>query len=152
MQARIRIWNQLFRPRPTAKPITFFGLRRRQFSDDAPTSELYSVLRKRAALGLTESVNTLVDFLVKERCEKPNVRLYAAQILVNVNSEEGSAARVAQILHEMSIEKIDVDTAICHDALKVCLLSHTKSTNKYADSPSYRHSLYILILFYGAIC
>ncbi len=90
---------------------------------DTSTAELHSLLRRYAARGHISRVNELVERLIRERHEQPNARLYEALILVNVNREEGSAARVAALQEELTEEGLMTDNGICHAALKVAVSS-----------------------------
>lgn len=80
---------------------------------------LYEMLRRNAALGRTDEVATIVEELVGERQEAPNLRIYAAMIMSNINSEYGSAADVERILAEMEAEGLTPDGSCYHNALRV---------------------------------
>lgn len=86
---------------------------------DASTETLYHRLRSGAGRGDIKWVTTCVEYLVKERQEQPNLRLYNALILANVSPEEGSAARVDALLEEMRDEGLEPDSGVCHCVLKV---------------------------------
>ncbi|KAJ9636825.1 hypothetical protein H2199_007819 [Coniosporium tulheliwenetii] len=60
----------------------------------------------------------LVEFLVVERNERPNAKLFSALILANVDPVEGSAADVGALLSELRAEGLEPDAGVCHDALK----------------------------------
>lgn len=84
-----------------------------------PTSILYELLRSAASHGNTQEVDVIVTHLVHDRHEAPNLRLYGALMLVNVNVTEGSVSRVNALFQEMEDEGIALDVGICHDILKV---------------------------------
>jgi len=86
------------------------------------TEAIYALLRTRARRGYSFWVDGIVTFLVKERKEQPNAKLYSAMILVNVNPQAGSAGFVKSILKEMNEEGISLDTGTCHDILKASLV------------------------------
>ncbi|KZF23322.1 hypothetical protein L228DRAFT_282057 [Xylona heveae TC161] len=83
------------------------------------TEHLYEVLRSAAAQGQYERVLELVNYLVKHRHEEPNLRLYSALLLANVDPNHGIATRITAILDEMSRERIGADSGFYHAALKV---------------------------------
>jgi len=89
--------------------------------DEEMVRALYELLRKQSGLGKMQEVEGIVEQLVCRYGEAPNVRLYAALILVNHNSEFGSAAEVERILREMRSEKMEPDETCYHNALKVSL-------------------------------
>ncbi len=64
-------------------------------------------------------VRNIVKILVKERGQKPNLRLYDALLLANTDSENGSAGEVARILDEMAVEGLIPDSTTYHAALRV---------------------------------
>ena len=64
-------------------------------------------------------VRDMVKILVKERGQKPNLRLYDALLLANTDSENGSAREVAQILDEIAVQGLIPDSATYHAALRV---------------------------------
>ena len=61
----------------------------------------------------------IVSILVKERGQKPNLRLYDALLLANMDNRDGSAGEVAKILDEIALEGLTPDSATYHAALKV---------------------------------
>ncbi|KAF2089734.1 hypothetical protein K490DRAFT_2346, partial [Saccharata proteae CBS 121410] len=61
----------------------------------------------------------LVHHLVRYRREQPNLKLYAALMIINVNPEDGSAAAAARLLKEMMDEGLEPNSEICHNCLKV---------------------------------
>ncbi|PNS20999.1 hypothetical protein CAC42_3336 [Sphaceloma murrayae] len=81
--------------------------------------ELYDMLRSYAEDGKKAMTVALVDYLVRNRGEKPNSRLYSSLILCNVDIDNGSALTVAQLLAEVEDEGLPMDSGMCHDALKV---------------------------------
>lgn len=95
------------------------GDKRNLVLEDESTPILYEMARTAAGLGNTSDVKRIVEHLVRDRKEKPSLRLYSALILSNVNPSEGAAWRVASLLEEMVEEGLIMDVGICHDVLKV---------------------------------
>lgn len=90
--------------------------------DDYPnlgTPELYELAHAAAAKGNSQETRRLVEYLVRERREEPNLRLYSILILANVHPSDGSARKVAALLAEMEQEGIQLNAQICHDVLRV---------------------------------
>jgi hypothetical protein len=83
------------------------------------TNSLYNRLRLAAAQGEYYKTRQLVEFLVRERREKPSVEHYNALILSNVSADPGAAWRVHDLLAEMQQAGLQLDAATCHAALKV---------------------------------
>lgn len=84
-------------------------------------NEVYSILRVAAGEGTIASmckVQACVSYLINELGEKPNLRLYAALLLVNCRAD-GSIAEVQRLLQEMHEEEYELDIGACHDVLKV---------------------------------
>ena len=86
---------------------------------EMPTERLYEELEMAANNGRHEDVRRIARYLLTERDQKPNAKLYSALILVNVAPETGSAAAVGVIVEEMQTEGIDLDARICHNILEV---------------------------------
>ncbi|KAI7554225.1 hypothetical protein KC317_g13302, partial [Hortaea werneckii] len=89
------------------------------FYQQASTPRLYTKLKALAYGGHVEECRKLVEWLVRERREKPNSQLYSALILSNVSEDDGAAWRVMDYLEEMRQADIQIDPGICHSALKV---------------------------------
>ena len=83
------------------------------------TTTIYENLRIWAASGDHTKVVEAVQYLINERQEHPNVRLYSALILVNVSPTYGTASRVAALLQDMRNDRIEPDAGTCHDILEV---------------------------------
>jgi hypothetical protein len=83
------------------------------------TNSLYNRLRVAAAQGEYYKTRQLVEFLVRERREKPSVEHYNALILSNVSADPGTAWRVHDLLAEMQQAGLQLDAATCHAVLKV---------------------------------
>ncbi|THW90280.1 hypothetical protein D6D15_04643 [Aureobasidium pullulans] len=83
------------------------------------TPELYELAHAAAAKGNSREVQWMVEYLVRDRRETPNLRLYSISILANVHPSEGSARRVAGLLQEMEEEGLQMNVQICHDVLRV---------------------------------
>ena len=84
-----------------------------------PTEELYGELRAMAFRGQYGKTHSIIDILARVRHEPPNLRLFSAKILVNVDNTKGSAVAVAEILKELRSENFQLDSGICHDILRV---------------------------------
>ncbi|KAF2102164.1 hypothetical protein NA57DRAFT_33700 [Rhizodiscina lignyota] len=80
---------------------------------------IYHRMRFAARRGEVISVHRIAAFLVKERKEPLNLRLYANLILSHVSAPAGSALWVAAYLKELREEGLEADSALCHDVLKV---------------------------------
>lgn len=83
------------------------------------TSSLYSKMRLAARKGQHRLVREVVEFLVKERRERPSLEHYNALILANISTDPGSAWRVTDLLEEMLQSGFKLDSATCHAVLKV---------------------------------
>jgi hypothetical protein len=83
------------------------------------TNSLYNRLRVAAAQGEYYKTRQLVEFLVRERREKPSVEHYNALILSNLSADPGTAWRVHDLLSEMQQAGLQLDAATCHAVLKV---------------------------------
>jgi hypothetical protein len=83
------------------------------------TSSLYSRLYVAAAKGECETAREVVEFLVREKREKPSVEHYNALILSNISANPGTAWRVHELLAEMQQTGLQLDAGTCHAVLKV---------------------------------
>ena len=79
----------------------------------------YQELRNLIAKGDYTHIRNCVKTLVKERSQKPNLRLYYALLLANTDTQHGSAGEVARILEEIASEGLVPDSATYHAALRV---------------------------------
>lgn len=79
----------------------------------------YQELRRLAVKGDYTHIRDVVKILVKERGQKPNLRLYDALLLANTHNQSGSAGEVARILNEIGMEGLVPDSATYHAALRV---------------------------------
>lgn len=82
-------------------------------------SALYNELQHVALKGDFIRTHVLVETLVKERGEEPNINLYLALILANTSTQHGSPAEVKRLLDEMENEGLVPNSAIYHAVLKV---------------------------------
>lgn len=87
--------------------------------DHESTSDLYGYLKSAAAKGNVRECRRLAEYLVGTRRERPNLQLYNALILSNVDHEHGAAWRVSELLDEMQADGLQMDVGICHAVLKV---------------------------------
>lgn len=84
-----------------------------------PTAELYERLRSDAATGRHEEVFNIIKILIKDRRERPNIRLYAAMLHSFVSPEYGTAGKIRKMLEEMAELGVDLDAGACHAVLEV---------------------------------
>ena len=83
------------------------------------TQYLYGDVRSAAIDGKAKLCRYLVEQLVRERREKPNLQMYNSLILSNISYNEGAAWRVSELLDEMQQDGLEPDSATCHAVLKV---------------------------------
>jgi hypothetical protein len=76
-------------------------------------------LRNRKDQG--EKIRRLVDYLVKERGERPNLFLYEALVTANWDTTTGSAAALKAIIYEMKGSGIEAYQGFYNSALRVCM-------------------------------
>lgn len=95
------------------------GIDRALNAEEESTPTLYELARAAASRGARDEVVAIVEHLVRDRKEAPNLRLYGALILCNVDPDTGAAWRVASLLDEMQKEGLTLDVGLCHDVLKV---------------------------------
>ena len=79
----------------------------------------YQELRRSTLKGTYAHVRYSIEILVKERQQKPNLRLYDALLLANTDNEHGSAGEVAGILDKIAVDGLTPDSATYHAALRV---------------------------------
>ncbi|KAI0176140.1 hypothetical protein GGR52DRAFT_346970 [Hypoxylon sp. FL1284] len=88
--------------------------------DGIPTKTIYAALKELPRANDTyHSVIKLVEYLVKERGEKPNAILYESLIRANVDKSHGSAGVAGQLLKEMESLGIPITLQICQALLEV---------------------------------
>lgn len=95
------------------------GTNRAINAEEESTPTLYELARAAASRGARDEVVAIVEHLVRDRKEAPNLRLYGTLILCNVDPDTGAAWRVASLLDEMQKEGLTLDVGLCHDVLKV---------------------------------
>lgn len=108
---RIPNWHSDQRKGPVEEPVV-------NFSKES-TSSLYSRLKVAAAKGQYDQAREVVEYLVRERREKPSVEHYNALILANTSPSPGTAWRVHELLAEMQQAGLQLDATTCHATLKV---------------------------------
>lgn len=86
---------------------------------DLSTEEIYEKTQLLASRGQYDNVQTHVHYLVRERHEEPNIRLYSALILANVDPLNGSVEALVALLDEMETERTTPDSRTYHNILKV---------------------------------
>lgn len=114
------------------------------------TDTLYRELEYASLRGDYIRARILVEVLVKERGEEPNLPLYLGLILANTNPQHGSPAEVKSLLEEMRAEGLVPDSSIYHAALKVALILIRYLCFLLAHT-HFRSSLFILITFFARI-
>lgn len=85
----------------------------------ASTAQLYEKLRSVSAKGNNKDVEQIVGALLQEHHEAPNLHLYTASILSNIDPRNGSAAKAARLWQEMTEEGIVAESSTYHALLKV---------------------------------
>lgn len=88
----------------------------------------YQALRQSALSSQYPHTQACVNILVKERGEKPNLRLYDALLLANTDHEHGSASEVARLFEELASEGLTPDSATYHAALRVSIAALRRRT------------------------
>ncbi|KAI1107584.1 hypothetical protein F4804DRAFT_164293 [Jackrogersella minutella] len=88
--------------------------------DKVPTRTIYAALKELSMAESTYvSVVKLVEYLVKERKEKPNAMLYESLIKANVDKYHGSAEVAGRLLREMQKLRITTTPQIYQSLLEV---------------------------------
>ncbi|KAI0486073.1 hypothetical protein F4859DRAFT_511072 [Xylaria cf. heliscus] len=114
--------------------------------DNVPTRTIYATLKE---LQNTENtyvpITRLVEYLIKERGERPNAALYESLIKANVDKQYGSAKVAAQLLKEVQSRSIPTTpeiyqallevTAVHPDYLLRAQVLHDMKTRWYNLSP-----------------
>ena len=90
----------------------------------ASIPDLYRFLQIEAYRGGVLRVDRIVTRLVKDYGEPPSVKIYDALIRVNIDAEQGSAARVEALFKEMHLRGLTPNSTIYHSILKVTLSTH----------------------------
>jgi hypothetical protein len=94
--------------------------------------ELHDILRTvRDESGSYQKTINLVQYLIKNRGERPNVRHFDALIRANADAERGSAEEVEGLLKEMDKQGIIGDSSLYHSVLMVCSLSPCHNVTVY---------------------
>ena len=83
----------------------------------------FQTLRRTALEGDYAQTEAYVRILLKERGERPNLRLYDALLLAQADHEKGSAQETARLLDELASEGLTPDSGTYHAALRVKNLS-----------------------------
>ncbi|CAJ2501843.1 Uu.00g046960.m01.CDS01 [Anthostomella pinea] len=88
--------------------------------DRIPTTTIYAALQELPQVeGTYHSIVKLVEYLVQERDQKPNVRLYECLIRANIDKNHGSAEVAGRLLQEMILYKIAATPQIYQALLEV---------------------------------
>ena len=83
------------------------------------TAYLYTHLRALAIDGQVRECRELVEYLIRDRRDKPNIQMYNALILSNLSHDQGGTWRVQEYLDEMARSGMQPDEMTCHAVLKV---------------------------------
>lgn len=94
-------------------------LREQIYMRELDIQTAYQKLRQIAIGGNYSHIQACVNVLSAERGEKPNVRLYDALLLANVDHEYGSASETSSLLDEMANAGVPPNAATYHAVLKV---------------------------------
>lgn len=124
------------------------GINRWAILEEESTPTLYELARTAGFRGARDEVKRIVEHLVRDRKEAPNLRLYSALILSNVDPETGAAWRVASLLDEMQQEGLTLDVGLCHDVLKVSRETRQDISGARTDG-SGRSWLFTLIICFA---
>ncbi len=88
--------------------------------DDVPIKELHESLRHLGTEdGAYKKIADLVEYLVKERGEKPNLLYYDALIRANSDASKGSADVVAKLFREAREQGVVPDSGFYNSVLQV---------------------------------
>ncbi|KAI1112443.1 hypothetical protein F5Y14DRAFT_267608 [Nemania sp. NC0429] len=88
--------------------------------DNIPTRTLYAALKELQGADKTYiPLTRLVEYLVRERGERPNAILYESLIRANVDKNYGSAKVAAQLLKEAQSHNIPTTLEMCQALLDV---------------------------------
>ncbi len=103
------------------KTVTFSGTQQRdqERMRKVDIGTAYQTLRHAALGGNYAQTGACANILVKERGEKPNLRLYDALLLANADHDYGSASEVTRLLEELASEGLTPDSGTYHAALRV---------------------------------
>lgn len=88
-------------------------------SPDLTAIQLYDKLRLGSFKGNHKEIEDIVGILVRDHHEPPNIRLYNALILSNIDPVNGSAAKASILFREMTKEGIIPESGTYHALLKV---------------------------------
>ncbi|KAH7128646.1 hypothetical protein B0J11DRAFT_275748 [Dendryphion nanum] len=95
-----------------------------QEADEKPSlvhftnAQLYETLRDDASIGNYNQVIRKTKILIKDRGERPNIRMYAAILKSFTSCEEGTAGKIRKVLDEMKEMGVELDIGACHDVLE----------------------------------
>jgi hypothetical protein len=89
--------------------------------DNSDIPELHGRLRQLSTeQGAYHKIVELVEYLIRERGEKPALIHYEALLRANADAEFGNAEVVKDLLIEMKEEGIATDSGLYHGVLQVC--------------------------------
>ncbi|KAI2784540.1 hypothetical protein F4815DRAFT_453431 [Daldinia loculata] len=88
--------------------------------ESIPTKTIYAAIKELTRVENTyKSIVKLVEYLVRERKEKPNVMLYESLIRANIDKNHGSAEIAGRLLQEMERLRIPTTPQIYQALLEV---------------------------------
>ncbi|KAI0460185.1 hypothetical protein F5B21DRAFT_135439 [Xylaria acuta] len=125
--------------------------------DKMPTRTIYATLKElQNAEDTYFPITWLVEYLVKERGERPNAALYESLIKANINKQYGSAKVAAQLLKEVQSRNVPTTPEIYQALLEVTAVHpdyvlrtqvlHEMKNRWYSLSPSAEISIIIGLL------
>ncbi|KAI8954316.1 hypothetical protein F4801DRAFT_22121 [Xylaria longipes] len=125
--------------------------------DKIPTRTIYAALKElQNAEDTYFPITRLIEYLVKERGERPNAALYESLIKANINKQYGSAKAAAQLLKEVQSRSIPTTPEIYQALLEVTAVHpdyvlraqvlHDMKNRWYSLSPSAEANIIIGLL------
>lgn len=125
--------------------------------DHVPTRDIYAALRE---LQIAEDayfpITRLVEYLMKERGERPNAALYESLIRANIDKKYGSAKVAAQLLREVQNHNIPTTLELYQALLEVAAVHpdyvlraqtlHDMKNRWYGITPSTETSIILGLL------
>ena len=112
-------------PDPRSSPQVPGFLREKPFArfsslDDVPLTHLHERLRQTGSEdGEYHRIAELVEYLIRERGEKPALIHYDALVRANADADNGSAEIVERLLKEMKEDGVGADSGLYHAVLQV---------------------------------
>lgn len=82
------------------------------------TEELYSQVQIDAAKGRHSEVMVMLNILIRERRERPNIALYTALLHSYTSASQGTAGKIRKALEDMAIAGVEIDARACECTLE----------------------------------